>query len=121
MTRFYNGDYIKFLEQPKEKVWFFDKLFNIKRNNKFYICSYHINGDNQGEIKYQHELKVDEIYRVRHHMLAVEIIDSNFLGDVNDLYFISNHWVNWELLDKKETEKLIRKEKLKKIGFFNIK
>ena len=56
------------------------------------------------------------------YMLAVEIIDSNFLGDVTDLYFsstISN--LKWELLDKNKAEKLIRKEKLKKIKFFNAK
>ena len=100
MSKFCNGDYVRFVE-TKEKIGFFDRLFKSKKV-KYYICSY----INQGDIKHQHELKNGEIYRVRHNflsLLAIEIVDSNFLGDVTDLYFTSTiSDLKWELLDKKE-------------------
>ena len=113
--RFYNGDYIKFIETAP-KLNFFDKFLKKRKKENLYICSY----TNHGKIKYQHELKIGEIYRVRHHilsLLAVEIIDYNFSGDMNDLYFYSNSnpLIRWQRLDKKETEQLIRKEKLKRL------
>jgi len=47
MSRFYNGDYIKFIGVETKKS-FFDKLFKRRKEDKHYICSY----INQGEINF---------------------------------------------------------------------
>lgn len=112
--RFFNGDIVKFEYRDKpKKSWLYKRL--IKTDDKYYICSY----IGQGEIKHQYELKNGDLFIVRMYILGHIGMESLSANIPNDLYYthISSETQDiFTVLSDCEANKILRKEKLKKLS-----
>lgn len=111
--KFYNNDIVKFEYRDKaKKSWLY--RFLVRTDEKYYICSY----IGQGEIKYQYELKNGDLFKVRVNILGLLGLEPLSPDIQNDIYYItiSNKEDIFTLLSKSESDKILRKEKLKKLN-----